>query len=221
MQAAPTASIVNAPRRREILGALRMTVVRAYVAVPSASAAPNPVAVANRSAGSFSSAREHRGFDVRRHRCRATRCAARLLGHHARDDRLRARPGERRLAGEHLVQHRAERVDVAARVDRALAHRLLGAHVLRRAEREARLRHALRRRRCCTRERDAEVGDERVPVLQQDVLRLDVAMDDAVPVRVVERVGDLARDARRASSIGQLPLALEPRAQRLARRRTA
>ena len=30
------------------------------------------------------------------------------------------------------------------------------------------------------------------PLVQQDVLRLDVAMDDAVPVRVVERVGDLA-----------------------------
>jgi hypothetical protein len=43
---------------------------------------------------------------------------------------------------EHLVRHRAERVDVGARVDRALTHRLLGAHVLRRAEREAGLRHA-------------------------------------------------------------------------------
>ena len=42
---------------------------------------------------------------------------------------------------------------------------------------------------------DAEVGDERVPVVQQDVLGLDVAVHHAVPVRVVERVGHLARDA--------------------------
>jgi len=33
--------------------------------------------------------------------------------------------------------------------------------------------------------------------VQQDVLRLDVAVDDAVRVRLAERVGDLARDAQR------------------------
>ena len=47
------------------------------------------------------------------------------------------------------------------------------------------------------RARDAEVGDERLPVAEQDVLGLDVAMDDAVPVRVVERERDLARDPER------------------------
>ena len=78
----------------------------------------------------------------------------------------------------------------------ALAHRLLGRHVLRRAEREPGLRHALAAR-LLHRERDAEVGDERVAALEQDVLGLDVAMDDAVRVRVLERVGDLARDAHR------------------------
>ena len=43
-------------------------------------------------------------------------------------------------------------------------------------------------------------------VVEQDVLRLDVAMDDAVPVGVVERVGDLAA-MRTASAIGELRLA--------------
>ena len=38
-------------------------------------------------------------------------------------------------------------------------------------------------------------------VVQQDVLGLDVAVDDAVPVRVVERDGDFAA-MRTASSIG-------------------
>ncbi len=37
------------------------------------------------------------------------------------------------------------------------------------------------------RARDAEVGDQRLTVLQQDVLRLDVAVNDALLVRVVER----------------------------------
>ena len=53
------------------------------------------------------------------------------------------------------------------------------------------------------------------PSEQQDVLRLDVAVDDAVVVRVVERAGDLARDAQRVGH-RQLPLAVEPVAQGLA-----
>ena len=55
-----------------------------------------------------------------------------------------------------------------------------------------------------------------VPVVQQDVLRLDVAMHDAAAVRVLERVGDFARDAHRVVD-GQLLFALEPLAQRFAR----
>jgi hypothetical protein len=43
--------------------------------------------------------------------------------------------------------------------------------------------------------RDAEIGEERVSLSQEDVLRLDVAMDDAEVVGVIQRVGDFARDA--------------------------
>ena len=64
-------------------------------------------------------------------------------------------------------------------------------------------------------ERDAEVGDERLAVVQQDVLGLEVAMDDAVAVRVVERAGDRGGDADRFVD-RELLLAIEPRAQRLA-----
>src|SRR5438046_1757656 len=60
----------------------------------------------------------------------------RIVRHHLRHDRLRRGSGERRLADEHLVGHAAERVDVAGGGDLALAHRLLGAHVVRRAEGE-------------------------------------------------------------------------------------
>ena len=65
-------------------------------------------------------------------------------------------------------------------------------------------------------ERDAEVGDERVPALQQNVLGLDVAMDHAERVRVAERVGDLARDAHR---VVDRAAAARARAARAASRR--
>ena len=99
-------------------------------------------------------------------------------------------------------------------VDVALAHGLFGRHVLRRAQGDSRLRHPLAAR-LLDGERDAEVGDQRVAVLQKDVLGLDVPMNDAPRVRVGQRVRDLARDAHRVGD-GQLPLALEARTQRFA-----
>ena len=62
-------------------------------------------------------------------------------------------------------------------------------------------------------QRDAEVGHQRVAVVQQDVLRLDVAVDDAVAVGVVERVGHFGGDADRVVH-RQLLLAAEPVADR-------
>ena len=53
----------------------------------------------------------------------------RRLRHVPRDDRARRRRGERWRAGQHLVQHAPERVDVAAAVDVLFGARLLGAHV--------------------------------------------------------------------------------------------
>ena len=43
--------------------------------------------------------------------------------------------------------------------------------------------------------RDAEIRHSRVPLAQQDVLRLDVPVHDAMPMGVVERVSHLASDA--------------------------
>ena len=144
-------------------------------------------ALPNRSAGSLASACEHRVLDVRRHRV-ANRCDRRLaFGHHACDDGLHRRAGERRLAGERLVRHDAQRINVRSRVDCAFAHGLFGAHVLRRAEREACLRHA-GAARALDGERDAEIGDERVAALQQNVFRLDVAVNHAEAVGVAERI---------------------------------
>ena len=51
--------------------------------------------------------------------------------------------------------------------------------------------------------------------MEEDVFRLDVAVDDAVAVRVVERVGDLGGDPQRVLD-RELLLAIQPVAQRLA-----
>ena len=46
-------------------------------------------------------------------------------------------------------------------------------------------------------ERDTEVGDHRLALVEQDVFGLDVAMDQAVRVRVVQRGGDLPDEVDR------------------------
>ena len=65
---------------------------------------------------------------------------------------------------------------------------------MRRAEAQARLGHAATRRRAHG-ERDAEVGHHGAPVVQQDVLRLHIAVHDAARVCIVQGVGYVARDA--------------------------
>ena len=118
------------------------------------------------------------------------------LGQHFRDDRLRAAAGKRRLPRQHLVRHRTERIDVAACIERALTHRLLGTHVLRRAEREPRLCHA-GAAGALHGERNAEICNDRRAILQQNVFRFDVAVNDPLPVRVLERARDFTCDAQR------------------------
>jgi hypothetical protein len=93
------------------------------------------------------------------------------------------------VAGEHLEQHDAEGVDVGLAVD-VVAQRLLGRHVVRGAE------HAPVGGQPLLVERagDAEVGDlGRALLVDQDVLRLDVAVDDVARVREAERSRDLDR----------------------------
>ena len=108
-------------------------------------------------------------------------------------------------AGQRAEQHAAERVDVGPRVDLDAA-RLLGRHVVGRAHREAGARQVLLGGRDGLGQ--PEVGQERVlgAVLarDEDVAGLDVAVHEAVPVRLVERAGDLRDDADR-------PLGLERR----------
>src|SRR5207249_2017747 len=106
-----------------------------------------------------------------------------------RDNRLHRAAHVWWIADEHLVEHGPERIDVGATVDDAIAGRLLGAHVLWCAKRKSGLRDT-----CASGvrhgERDAEVRDDGLTRLEQDVLGLEVAMNDAVPVRIIERARD-------------------------------
>ena len=109
-----------------------------------------------------------------------------------RDGHLRVRL-EGRLAGEHLVEHDPERVDVRL-AGHLVAERLLRRHVVGGPEHTAGGREALRLERA----RDAEVRDLRAPVgVDQHVLRLDVAVDQEARVRGLERPPDLDRVGHR------------------------
>ena len=99
---------------------------------------------------------------------------------------------KRRLAGAHLVQHRAQAEQVGARIG-LLAQRLLGGHVQRRAGDEA----GARQLHVVGDAGQAEVGqlDAIVRRLQQDVARLDVAVDQPLRVGRGQPVRRLHADA--------------------------
>ena len=105
----------------------------------------------------------------------------------------RRRSREQPLARQHLEEDTAERVHVAPSVHFRRAERLLGTHVRRRAEDDR-----WRRERVVGGAghgaRDAEIGDDGVPLVQQDVAGLDVQMHDAATMRVIERERDLATE---------------------------
>ena len=113
----------------------------------------------------------------------------RLHPHQQLRDRGVAVEGHR--AGDHLVEDQTERVEIDAMVHLSARH-LFRRHVARRAEQLAAARHVGGRGQ---RLRQAEVRDvRRARVIDQDVVRLQVAVDDAFGVRGGERVGDLPRD---------------------------
>ena len=96
------------------------------------------------------------------------------------------------VAGQHLVEDAAERVQVDAVIGR-LPRRLLGRHVLGRAQHHAGEREPLLGGHVA---RDAEVDDLHhvllpVALEHEDVLRLEIAVDDPLVVRCLQPARDL------------------------------
>ena len=94
--------------------------------------------------------------------------------------------GKRRPSGKHFIQHTTCGIQVGTHVD-AFAARLLGRQILRGADHALRLRH--RGGGIVERAGDAEVHDLDHALLgNHDVAGLDVAVNDAHAVRILERV---------------------------------
>ncbi len=81
---------------------------------------------------------------------------------------------------------------------------LLRTHVRRRAHQKAGLGD-LGIGRLADRAGYPEVGDHGMALVQQNVLRFDVAMDHVVPVGVVQRLGDFAGDLERSGQPERRP----------------
>lgn len=119
--------------------------------------------------------------------------------------------GERIRAGQQLVQHHAEGEDVGPVVERFPLH-LLGGHVRGRADARGRRAHAGDRRALSEALGElghAEVGDLGPAVARDhDVVRLEVAVDDARVVRARQSVRDLRHqlDPRGHAAAFALPL---------------
>ena len=104
-------------------------------------------------------------------------------------DRVRRMAAVRRLAGEHLVQHAAEAVEIADRPSSA-GRRWPAQDSCTPACPRMPVWVSCRRPRP-ERAGDPEVGHQRVPAGEQDVLRLDVAMHNTLAVGIAEGVGHL------------------------------
>ena len=106
---------------------------------------------------------------------------------------------KRHLAAHELVRHHAERVDIGARIDEIRGARLHRRHVHRRAEHRAGHRAIDSRRREQLREppiQQANLGPAAGHVQHEDVVRLEIAMHDALAVRRDQRRCDLVDDRR-------------------------
>ena len=161
----------------------------------------------------FETSREEASNGVRRHR--RQRAQVGLPLEHGGEDVGNRRARERWASRQELVEQAAEGPDVGALVELLPAH-LLGAHVRRRTHDDAGVRGVHRHRRRLVRRargrldglRQTEVEDLHHPRFgQHDVGGLEIAMDDALRVRGVERIGDLPRDRERFVDVLSIPLA--------------
>ena len=109
---------------------------------------------------------------------------------------------EGRPRREQLVEGRPQRVDVGPRVEDPPAGRLFGTHVAQGAEQVA----AEREVAGTLEAGQAEVGDpEMAAAVDQQVAGLDVTMQDAQPMRVLQGLGRLHRQSGRRAARTGLP----------------
>ena len=100
------------------------------------------------------------------------------------------------FTGEHLVEHHADGIQVSAAIERNAGNQGLGGHEIGRAHRHVRLRQAALA--CIALFGQSEVRHlHRTLHVDEDVGRFDVAVDDAVEMRVVQRVADVSGDGKR------------------------
>src|SRR6185503_11813406 len=111
-----------------------------------------------------------------------------------RRQRLEAVRLERQSAREHVIAKHTDRIEIAAAVDIELAGRLFRRHVMRRPEGARRIgTHRIEG----TKERYSKIGEHGTAArtLEEDVLGLEIAVNDAVLMRGVQRLRQIAEDA--------------------------
>ncbi len=151
------------------------------------------------------------GVEPGRHVGSTLPCAGRRLREAPHDDFPDALARERRGAGQRLEQHAGQGIDVGAPVNRTFAARLLGAHVQGSAHRETGLGESYRLAvRILEGARDPEVGQERLAGgREHDVLGLEIAVDHALFMGVVQCVRNLGSQGRHLRG-GKGAIALDP-----------
>ena len=125
-----------------------------------------------------------------------------------------ARPREGRDPHQQLIKYTAAGIEVGAVID-IVPHRLLGRKILRRAQNLSGARHGLVIARATVDPRNAKINQfDKVicPIAmnQENVVRLYIAMNDAVLMRALKRAEQLAHnpDARKRAQTPHLLKAL-------------
>ena len=109
---------------------------------------------------------------------------------------------------QHLVKHDAQAVEIGAPIE-LFAARLLRTHVVRRTDHRSGACHAGRR---VVGPGDAEIGQRRGTIVaQKDVVGLDVAMDETLLLRVVDRARDLPGHAQGEGNRSRRPVLAQDR----------
>src|SRR5262249_38215507 len=102
--------------------------------------------------------------------------------------------GEGLFARQHLIDDDAKRVNIGAVVDDD-ALSLLRRHIRWCADQTAGCRQLERRIAFLDDLDDAEIAEQDMTLaVEQDVIRLDVTVDHALTVSIIERLGDLSKD---------------------------